>query len=66
MPGIAVCWIDMDGGDMEVSVLVEVEVVIVAEDVSGIVVGVVVAELALWMVSKSRWAIIVFVPVVIR
>ena len=56
----------MDGGDMEVSVLVEAEVVIVAEDISGIVFGVVVAELALWMVSKSRWAIVVFVPVVIR
>ena len=49
-----------------VSILAGVEVVIEAEDVPMIAVVVVVAELTLWMASKSQQAIVIFVPVVMR
>ena len=48
---------DMDGGDTEVSILAGVEVLSVAEGVPSIIVGVVMAELALWMVSKTDWVL---------
>ena len=50
---MSVCGVDTDGNDTVVSILAGVEVVIKAEDVPMITVGVVVTELALWMVSKS-------------
>ena len=62
----SVCGVYTDGDDTVVSILAGVEVVIEAEDVPMIAVGVVVAELALWMASKSRRAIVIFVPVVMR
>ena len=62
----SVCGINTDGDDTVVSMLAGVEVVIEAEDVSMIAVGVIVAELALRMVLKSRRAIVIFVPVVMR
>ena len=62
----SVCGVDTDGDDTVVSILAGVEVVIEAEDVPMIAVGVVVAELALWMASKSRRVIVIFVPVVMR
>ena len=62
----SICGVDADGDDTVVSILAGVEVVIEAEDVPMIAVGVVVAELALWMASKSRRAIVIFVPVVMR
>ena len=54
----SICLVVMQGGDTEVSILGEVEVMIVAEDVPEIVVGVVVAELTLWMALKSPQAIV--------
>ena len=62
----SVCGVDADGDDTVVSILAGVEVVIETEDVPMIAVGVVVAELALWMALKSRRAIVIFVPVVMR
>ena len=50
---MSVCGVDTDGDDTVVSILAGVEVVIEAEDVPMIVMGVVMAELALWMASKS-------------
>ena len=57
----SVCGVNTDGDDTVVSALARVEVVIEAEDVPMIAVRVVVAELALWMASKSHLAIVIFV-----